>query len=124
MLLDGEKFPVSEASGDSVSETVTVTTFGCKLADDVTAVLATVTNCRQLLDANGSDAPAELGVGKIARGSEVSVAVSGSTSEVSTELGDLVGLVDLCWGDEGVTVMVPVKGVDWPDSGESVYVSA
>ena len=50
--------------------------------------------------------------------------VSESTCEESTELDDLVGVLDLCWWDEGVTVMVPVKGVDWPDSGERVYVSA
>ncbi len=87
-------------------------------------MLASVTDCRRLLDENGSGAPAELGVGKTASGSEVSVATSGSPCVESAALDDLVGLVDLCWGDEGVTVMVPVKGVDWPDSGESVYVSA
>lgn len=124
MLLNTEELPVSEASGDSHSETVTVTTSGCELADDVSVVPALVTDCRRLLDANGSDAPAELGVGRAESGSGASVTASESSCEESTELDDLVGLLDLCWADEGVTVMVPVKGVDWPDSGERVYVSA
>jgi hypothetical protein len=69
--------------------------------------------CRGLL---GVNAP-EVSIGS-------SASVTEFSREESTELDDLVELADLCGGDEGVTVMVPVNGAERSDSGERVYVSA
>ncbi len=61
-------------------------------------------------------------VPEVPSGSDDSVRVSRCVE--SAALDDLADLLDLCRGDEGVTVIVPVKGVRAPDSGERVYVRA
>jgi hypothetical protein len=63
-----------------------------------------------------SDSTPEAGEAVVS-GSRESVTVFGN----GTEPDDLI---DRGGGDEGVTVMVPVKAVGRPDSGERVYVTA